>query len=147
MVNIFDLCGKYYHVSRLFPFPPLLPHIRTLWLVQIQPDESNTNPTSPAVPTASHLCVARSRATVRVRNGTSEPVSDPPDAAVLVFAHGQQRSEWRSFNGLWVSGCLFTRISLSSFRPRICRPPQVLECRRRIRTASRVPTKWVVITL
>lgn len=92
MVNISDLCGKYYHVSRLSPFQLLLPHIRTLRLVQIQP-ESNTNPTSPAVPTTSQLRSARSRASVRVRNGASKPVSDPPDAAVLVFAHGQQRSE------------------------------------------------------
>lgn len=74
-------------------FPLLLPHIRTIRLVQVQPDEPNTNPAPSAVPATALLRSTRSRSPVSLRDGAPEPVSHPQDAAVHVFAHGQQRGK------------------------------------------------------
>lgn len=75
-------------LSRALFFPLLLPHIRTIRLVQIQRQPDTDSP-APALPTASLVCTARTRAPGRLRNGAPEPVSDPQDAAVHVFAYGK----------------------------------------------------------
>lgn len=77
--------------------PPLLSHIWTIRLVQIQ-RKPNTNPTAPTtVPTAPLLRATRPRTPGSLRNGASEPMSHSQDAAVHVFAHDKQRGK---FNGL-----------------------------------------------